>query len=258
MKRSAILGFVGVGATIGILIPFAAHQRSSAAVLEPLPTAKKTPLFPTRELAELDRVVQARFAVVPRDGNFGYSRVELPREIHGYFSPNSKAEKAAVSAMAKRKQDVVFALVGRQRFAGRSVENGGFRGPLVLTSPFYTGSLKTRAAVIEANVAINKITKNAPSAKELIPLADEVFAQAKPENGKRKQIGGWKVVACPVPASSQACVTCHNSMAKAAAKQPDWKGGKPDLVSLHDPLGVALYCVRTAPKTQIAARQTAN
>lgn len=258
MKHISVIPFVAATLVAGAAVVALSPTRPGAlASTQPEPTATATslPAFPTPELAELDRVVQARFAVIPRDGNFGYGRLMVPvSKIHGRFYPATKPELAAVSGVANNKQQVVFALVGRKRFAGRGETTPRFQGPLVLStafpSPVVVGSAQDNKAFQKLVEQTRAIARSAPSQKELMPLAESVFASANPNEGAQKQIGEWRVIARSVPASSPECVTCHNGMAQAAAKRPEWKGEQPDLVSPHDPLGVALYCVRSASPAQ--------
>ncbi len=268
MKRSIIFALAGLAVTGGALALFVVPSARSSVQVAPTPepTATALPRFPSAELAELDRVVQARFAVVPRDGRFGYGRIagfvsEEPVFIHGQFSPVSKTEIAAVAALVKNHQDVVFSLIGRKHSAARSPGTPRVQGPLVLTSPLVGSYIGVAAATLKASHQtfqqaereLQIIAKNAPSPQELMPLAEGVLAKTNPDEGAQAQIGEWHIVARPVPASGPQCLSCHNNMAKAAAKAT--KGVQPELVSLGDPLAVALYAVRSVPDAQPAVQQ---
>jgi len=258
MKRSHILGIAGLIA-LGCTVPrFAVWTQKGAFSSEvpATPVPSPTPLFPTHDLEELDRSVQAYFAVIPRDGNFGYSRIPTNDPIHASYHPATKEDQAIVSKLRDAKQDVVFFLVGRERSAARRFGSKRTKGPLFITSRFFDGSMRTAQDITQAQKEAENIRKSAPDGRQLPLLADTVFTQPKPDEGAQREMGDWKVIACPIEASSPECVTCHNNMAQAAAKSPGSlaPSAKPDLVSLHDPLGVALYCVRTMP--QAAAQQT--
>ena len=254
MKRSSWLGLAGLTGVLGITA-FAVATRGSAMATGAVPAP--TAVFPSHELEALDRVVQARFAVVPRDGSFGYDRVVPRILLHGGFYPDSKPEQVAVAKLRATKQQVVFYLVGRARTAASPMQRPRVQGPLVMTPHLNSSGYSAEEGDDERDAQDTAMSTSAPKQQAFLPLANEVLTQAKPDAGAQKQVGEWKVVACPIPASSPACVTCHNNMAQAAAKLPSAKGAKPELISLHDPLGVALYCVRTAPKAT-AKQQTTN
>ncbi len=249
MKRSSSLALVGVLA-LAATSAFVVAKRGDATVAPAPP--KPASVFPSRELEELDRVVQARFAVVPRDGSFGYSRLVPRISAHGPFYPESPPERAAIAKLQETKQQVVFYLVGRPRDPLLRFVADRVQGPLLMTSRIYGPErFYGKQAWGQAQAGDDALAKQAPKEEAFLPVAYAVLNQAKPDDGAQKHVGEWKVVACPIPASSPACVTCHNNMAQAAAKRAKPNGEKPDLVSLHDPLGVALYCVRTASKTPV-------
>ncbi len=260
MTRSFVFALAGVTVGGSAVALFVSPSAQSSAVIEPTPAPTAMPRFPSAELAELDRVVQARFAVVPRDGNFGYSRIALPQPIHGRFSPISKPEIAAVSALAKKNQRVVFSLIGHAYSAARGPKTPRIQGPLVLTSPFAGGfideaALKAKHQTLDqAAHEAELIAKSAPSQKDLLPLAQEVFDKTKPDEGAQAQIGEWHVIARPVPASGPQCVSCHNTMAQEIAKKT--KDVQPELVSLGDPLAVALYAVSSIPDSTPALQMS--
>lgn len=218
-------------------------QRATSAPSKQTP---KSP-FPTRELKELDRVVQARFAVIPMDGSFGFSRITPPGGMHGTFYPASKPEVAVVDGLKTTRQQVAFYLVGRKEFAGRFMGMNRVYGPVILPS-VAVRPWKTKAEYQTAKAEYESVSASAPQNSKLCEVADAVFAQAKPGDGTQTQVKEWHIIARPIEASSMECVTCHNNMATRAAESAKPPIEKPDLVSLHDPLGIALYCVRTAPK----------
>ncbi len=250
MKRSSLFGVVGLAvvgcASTSLVILAPEHALSSE--VEPAPTA--TPLFPTRELAELDGAVQAYFKVIPSDGSFGFSRLPTFRPRHAAYNPHSKEDRAIVSKLRDNKQEVVFFLVGREKFAARSFSRQRVQGPIVITSPFASAVAPEKEALKQAQTEVGAVVKSAPTGPELLPIADEVFASTQSDKGAQKQVGAWQVTACPIQASSPECVTCHNNMARAAKINAGSTvpTDHPDLVALGDTLGVALYCYRSTVK----------
>lgn len=232
------------------LAPLVAWWRQPAL----LPPAKAYS-FPTRELAELDREVQARFAVVP-DKDFGLSRIG-PR--HGYFSPLTPREKSVIAALQKSKQEVVFYVVGRNTILKQHNVGSNLspvQGPVYITPH---APVQVNADVVPYTQAryfsSNGVAKDAPSDKQLIDVARPIFADASIRLGTNTKINSWNVVARPVEASSQACVNCHNARItwKTPDKRTSWslsRSANLDIVSLHDTLGIALYCYRPARKIE--------
>ena len=255
MKRSLLFGLVGFVLVAGALGLSALPSAQSAASVEEAPAP--TPLFPTQELAELDRSVQAFFRVVPDDGSFGFSRIPTFKPRHAAYNPHSTQDRAVVSKLRGAKQDVLFLLVGREKFASRSLMRKRVQGPILITSPFTSAVVSDKEAFKQAQIEAGAVMKSAPKGPGLVTVADEVFANAQPEKGARTQMGNWKVIACPIEASSPQCVTCHNNMAHAATVNngSTVPTDNPDIVSLHDPLGVALYCYR--PKVESSSQTRA-
>lgn len=221
---------------------------------EPAQVAARPYRFPTPELAELDRAVQARFAVVP-DSDFGLGRVG-PR--HGYFYPASALEKSAVGNLQKAQQEVIFYVVGRNTI----LKQRNYRDFAPVQGPVYI-TPRTPLAVtptIKEYTQIrffspNGVAKDAPSDAKLIALSRRVFDNDTLRNGTDGRINQWQVVARPVTASSQQCVDCHNNYAPWKPEEKRTSFGftrlsNHDAVSLGDTLGVALYCYRPARKIE--------
>lgn len=215
-----------------------------------LPSNTSTPkrsagAFPTQELQKLDQVVQARFAIVPKDGTFGYSRITIPTQVHAHFYPSTPKERSIVTALKNSGTDVVFFLGGSKQFQGRIFGKERVRGPVLLTSAGFTNGqqLTSRQMQDKIDKENETLLKNAPKAAALEELTDEVLANPQKARETGIEVNGWRVVARPIEASVSRCVTCHNSLAKPQAKSSLFKEA-PETISLHDPLGVALYCFR--------------
>ena len=210
--------------------------------------------FPTRELEELDRAVQARFAVVP-DKDFGMGRIG-PR--HSYFSPIIPQEKQAVAGLQSAKQQVLFYVVGRNTILGQQnyLSFSPVQGPVYITPNRRVDSFPT--VNLTSQVRFNSadgVPKDAPTDLQLVAAGRRVFDDPTLREGTNSQIDSWHVVARPVLATSEACVSCHNSRApwKTADKRVGFtlsRNTNRDIVSLHDPLGVALYCYRTTRQVE--------
>lgn len=100
------------------------------------------------------------------------------------------------------------------------------------------------------------VPKDSPTDDQLITTAKRVFDDATLREGTNGKINSWNIIARPVLATSEACVNCHNSRApwKTDDKQPTFtlsRAARHDMVSLHDPLGIALYCYRPTRKSEL-------
>ncbi|HVF11181.1 MAG TPA: hypothetical protein VNA16_10280, partial [Abditibacteriaceae bacterium] len=88
-------------------------------------------VFPSQELAALDRVVQARFAVVPTK-NFGVDRIG---SLHELFVPETQNEKAVIAALRRHHQNVAFYVISRRTFTKERGPVGYYpvQGPVYMT-----------------------------------------------------------------------------------------------------------------------------
>ena len=120
-NRKVLLKFF-VATSLLALLPFGVARWRRA--------QPKTPYtFPFAELAALDKVVQARFAVVP-GSDFGMTRVG-PR--HDYFKPVTPEESVAIAALRRAGFEVVFYVASRHHFQNDT----GIGQPYVVQGPVY-------------------------------------------------------------------------------------------------------------------------
>lgn len=219
------------------------------------PPAAATPYhFPSRELAELDRAVQARLAIVP-DNDFGLARIG-PR--HGYFYPATQPEKLAIKNLQASRQDVIFYIVGRNSILKQQnyLNYQPVQGPVYITPKT---SLRVKPEIEKYTqarfISDNGVAKDAPSDYQLVALSRRVYKDAALRNGTTTKIDKWNVVARPVAASAQQCVDCHNSRAPWVPPEQRhftlFRTGNHDMISLGDTVGVALYCYRPAGKIEV-------
>ena len=88
--------------------------------------------FPNAQVAALDKVVQARFQVVP-NSDFGVGRIG---ERHEYFKPTTEAERAAIRDITRARQEVAFYVVPRNVFKEQTNWLGWspVQGPVYMTA----------------------------------------------------------------------------------------------------------------------------
>lgn len=243
--------------------------------------------FPTRELAAIDRDLQARFAVVPTK-DFGIERTYGYQ--HYLYNPQTSREIASVAALKKQDTEAAFYLMSRALWL-RSWDGWGFKpiqGPVVLTGkisaplprkinflPFGEEAIKARAAVLDqedssgadgaddltahnpAGTPVPSPTalKNMPTFNQLQALGNRVFelAEAAPVTANigvaEKLSGRWSVAAVPIRASNVNCLPCHKY--QPMAKSPN--ATERLTVKVGDALGVAFYLYRTRPTTAKAS-----
>ncbi len=208
--------------------------------------------FPTQALEELDHAVQTRFAVVP-DKDFGVNRIG-PR--HGYFSPVTSPEQQAIADLRKDNQEVVFYVVGRNTILRQQnwLSFSPVQGPVYITPNRKVDSAPEvggRGSQVRF-YSQTGVPSDSPTDTQLINIGRRVFNNPTLRQGTNSKINSWHVVARPVLATSEACVNCHNSRApwKTKNRQSRFalRSSNHDIVSLHDPLGIALYCYRSARK----------
>ncbi|BCM90886.1 hypothetical protein IAD21_02749 [Abditibacteriota bacterium] len=209
--------------------------------------------FPTQSLEELDHAVQIRFAVVP-DKDFGVNRIG-PR--HGYFSPITSQEQQAVNDLRKDNQEVVFYVVGRNTILRQQnwLSFSPVQGPIYITPNHRVNSAPEvggRGSQVRFYSQAG-VPSDSPTDAQLIKISRRVFNDPALREGTNGKINSWHVAARPVLATSEACVNCHNSRApwKNKARQSSFvlsRQSNLDIVSLHDPLGIALYCYRSTRK----------
>lgn len=229
--------------------------------------------FPFQELADIDRDLQARFAVVP-DKDFGILRAYGNQ--HYLYNPQTPTERATIAALKKEKTSVAFYLMSRALWM-RSWDGWGYKpiqGPVLLTEKLQSplprrvnfdpldNSRKQEIINQERAVGANdkgqtislhnpagtpvpalKSPPNAPSFNTLQLIGNRVFEMAEdaPKTAKiglnEKLNARWSVVAVPIRASGQACLPCH--VYRPLPTNPN--AARRTTVEIGDALGVAFY-----------------
>jgi len=215
--------------------------------------APKTPYtFPFAEMAALDRVVQARFAVVP-DKDFGIDRIGKRHEV---FVPQTAKEKAVIAALKKRGYEVVFYVAGRNYLRdvpGRLGWNF-LQGPIFITDKTPVKGQQTPYSFIDPNgpsFQPNPVPAGLPEGGKLVepsPLkasARKALESFETSEGMDFSMAGWQIAARPVRASQQACVDCHNRQL-VGDKFYHWRNHLD--FELGDTIGVAMYAYRQKAK----------
>lgn len=203
--------------------------------------------FPFAGLAQLDRVVQARFAVIPRD-NFGMARIG-PR--HDLFRPASAVENTAIGNLRNAGYDVVYYVAGRNYLLSGSTN--GYRsflqGPIYMTQKPALQVVTTQGRY-EQPVFHTQAQPAGLPAEDFLrePLTNMLASSSRWDrtatpDGHDFEAGKWHAVAVPVRASSQACVNCHRYFSRSQ----NW--GAP---GLGEPLGISLYLYRK--RTELVSR----
>ena len=128
--------------------------------------------FPSKELAAIDRDLQARFAIVP-DKDFGIERTYGNQ--HYLYDPHTPAEIASVNALKKQKTQAAFYLMSRALWL-RHWDGWGYKpiqGPVVLTG-------KITLPLPRKINFYDRATDN--RAKEIIDQDDSISAQTPRSN----------------------------------------------------------------------------
>jgi len=265
LRRTTALAILAIVAMSGTLWLAA---RYNAARKPPKPFH-----FPFQELADIDRDLQARFAVVP-DKDFGIERTYGNQ--HYLYNPQTPTERATITALKREKTSVAFYLMSRALWM-RSWDGWGYKpiqGPVLLTeklqsplprrvnfNPLDNSSKQViinqeRASSADGNgqtipmhnpagtpVPELKPPPNAPSFNQLQLIGNRVFEMAE-NTPKTTKIGlneklntRWRVVAVPIRASSQACLSCH--VYSPLPTNPN--ASRRTTVEIGDALGVAFY-----------------
>lgn len=229
--------------------------------------------FPFQELADIDRDLQARFAVVP-DKDFGIERTYGNQ--HYLYNPQTPTELATVAALKRENTSVAFYLMSRALWM-RSWDGWGYKpiqGPVLLTGRIQPplprrvnfdtrddsrkqevinqdggfGATDDRQTISMHNPAGTPVPtpappSGAPSFNQLQSIGNRVFEMAEdaPKTAKigvNEQLNArWRVAAVPIRASQPACLPCHvyNPLPtnRNAARRTK--------VDLGDALGVAFY-----------------
>jgi hypothetical protein len=188
----------------------------------------------------LDEVIQHRFAAPP--ALLGMSRVASPASLGEHFRPSpgavtdfrpeSPAEESAIRSLGEASLQVgmyVFgAAIERADFQARDYR--ALKGPAVLTAgtlrPAWYPPLMSQASNPDA----------LPDWNTAYPIARE--AMKRFERGDRSftaSVGLWRMIARPVPASSETCVMCHNAQQFRRSARS---------IALHDAIGGVLYVFR--------------
>lgn len=245
--------------------------------------------FPTRELAQLDRDLQARFAVVP-DKDFGIERTYGYQ--HYLYNPRSQRERATISALKQKKTEAAFYLMSRALWL-RSWDGYGYKpiqGPVHLTGKITLPlprainfiprgpDFKVKGAIVDQDQGVGPDEQHggipthnpdgtpvssptpprgAPSFNALQKIGNEIFEMAE-DAPRTAKIGlsqrvneRWHVVAVPIRASQPACLPCHvyNPYASNSNTSSRLK------LKVGDALGVAFYLYNVA-ETRKAPSQT--
>ena len=233
--------------------------------------------FPTKELAAIDRDLQARFAVVP-EKDFGIMRTYGNQ--HYLYNPQTPAELKNIAALKQQKTEVAFYLMSRALWL-RSYDGLNYKpiqGPVFLTgkinSPlprkdnFMPRDNKITAPIIDQDhssgsdgkdlashnpdgtpVAAPTSPSSAPTFNQLQAVGNRVFelAETAPVTDKigvSESINpSWKVVAVPIRASSEKCLPCHVYRPNVIVSNET----KRLTVQLGDALGVAFYLYKKPP-----------
>ncbi|HEX8465603.1 MAG TPA: hypothetical protein VF627_13380 [Abditibacterium sp.] len=193
--------------------------------------------FPTAELAMLDRDVQERFAVVPQK-DFGMSRISV--RGHNIYRPATKTEQQTIAALQEKGVNVAFYVMSRRMWLSKTPveQESSVIGPVRMVyakTPPAAQSQKRSATVSQQPVT----RRPGDGFKELRVIGGQVFrmVEAQPEkaaSATRTLESGWKVVAVPVPASAEACVSCHNGSTVESHQK----------IKLGDAVGVAFYAYK--------------
>jgi hypothetical protein len=251
-KRREVIGLLLL--TLGLAGLLIAYARSRDRTAKP----QAPYVFPVQELAALDKVVQARFAVVPID-DFGMSRIG---KRHAVFRSSTPQEKSVIAALDKKKWDVVFYVAGRSYLKNEPSNLGPqfMQGPVFIAGRYDASPLQNpysyyalQPGTGELGQPPDELPGGNPVASPLKKPAMQALESFKTRGGTEFAAGDWNVVARPVLASSQACVDCHNSRLR-----PRKLWGN-DWYRLDEPMGVAMYAYRPYKimrrPTEITARQ---
>ena len=273
-KKERIL--IALGSTTALAILAIVAMSGTLWLAARYKAARKPPAsfhFPFQELADIDRDLQARFAVVP-DKDFGIERTYGNQ--HYLYNPQTPTERATMAALTRKETSVAFYLMSRALWM-RSWDGWGYKpiqGPVILTekiqsplprrvnfNPLDNSSKQEiinqeRASSADGNsqtipmhdpagtpVPELKPPPNAPSFNQLQHIGNRVFEMA--ENTPKTSIIGvnekvnarWRVVAVPIRASSQACLSCH--VYSPLPTNPN--ASRRTTVEIGDALGVAYY-----------------
>lgn len=126
-RRREVLGLFALTGVLGAGLILFAGQRDQQQPAAPYQ-------FPAEEFAALDRIVQARFAVVPTD-DFGITRIG---KRHAVFSPSTHGETTVISALERRNLDIVFYVAGADYLLNRDSR----LGPRFLSGPVFISGFK--------------------------------------------------------------------------------------------------------------------
>lgn len=196
--------------------------------------------FPYAELAKVDSVVQARFAVTPTD-DFGMDRM-MPR--HALFHPVTIDEQIAIDGLRTKGLDVVFYMAPRHYITGQQPHNENqskLQGPIYMTQPppLVVNPVKDRQdpyyepPVFQTTARPTDIPATPDLQTQLRPmLMDGGWLNKTTPDGANFKWGDWDVVAAPVRASGPSCIGCHSDFVRD------------DQPKIGDPLGIALYAYK--------------
>ena len=190
--------------------------------------------FPFAELAALDNVVQARFAVVPTD-DFGMGRVG---KRHAYFTPVTSEEQRAVDNL---RGQIYFFVAGRRMLLKKHGPDNphAIHGPVVMApgKPLKASVTTPQGKWSNSPISFQtpgKMPPDLPSETQLAEVAARVLDGFYEIDGAARQIGRWEVVMTPVRATKQECADCHNHEYRP---RDEW-------LYIGDTLGVAMYAYR--------------
>lgn len=264
--RTTALAILAIVATIGTSLWLAARYNAPRKPPKPFH-------FPLQELADIDRDLQARFAVVP-DRDFGILRTYGNQ--HYLYNPQTPTERATMAALKREKTSVAFYLMSRALWM-RSWDGWGYKpiqGPVLLTENFQSplprrvnfnpldnsrkqeiinqerasGANDKGQTISMHNPAGTPVPAlnpppSAPSFNQLQLIGNRVFEMAEdaPKTAKiglnEKLNARWRVVAVPIRASQQACLPCH--VYRPMPTNPN--AARRTTVEIGDALGVAFY-----------------
>jgi hypothetical protein len=234
MERRSVLCLAGFGislVTTGVLPAFSGGE-----------------LPPKAELDRLDAAIQARFQITDTR-KFGISRIPTKHPAMQRMEPQTDGEKSVLRSLSDQSWAVVLYaarppmvehLVSRPDAKTGASTVAGARSALVEQEgrPYQYRTLPDgkRPEPLLVMVGPLQLTERPATAPKL--TADnagvkKLLAQAMSGKEARLEVDRWQLVARPVRAGNEACVSCHAKMFEQKVK-------------VGDPLGVAVYAFTPA------------
>jgi hypothetical protein len=237
-----------------LLVSFAALATFVSMSVIAASSASDDPPIPDSTLDDLDRCVQHRF-VAPGRG-FGFSRMAVTAHNIHRFVPRDDSEAAVVGRLQAEGTQVVMYLASRQR--PRLGPQGSdhtippvVQGP-VLVYPAPPSELTNlgpggpKGSSTVPHDQRSSVWDNMPVEASVRAEAIDSLRMLTQRGSKSFQIGTWKFVARPVPASASSCLNCHNRRPNRGVPSTEEPTDEP--FRLGDPIGAVLYGYRPLPQ----------